>query len=198
MSSAVVPRDTRGLILDAARSLFESQGYHGTGLAAVAERAGISRQAIYLHFSSKAELLRGLHLRIEEHDVEPAFRRVWAAESADDALAEFARASAKAIPKFLVIATTLNAVRHVDPDVSATWGEPQRSHYDDCVRLAVWLDAENRLVDGVTVADAADVLWNLAGIWSYESLVIDRAWSPDRWARWLADSLRRLLLRPYR
>ena len=50
--------NTRAAILDAARAMFEEKGYFAVGLEAVAARAGISRQAIYLHFESKADLLR--------------------------------------------------------------------------------------------------------------------------------------------
>ena len=60
---------TRTQILDAARVLFEEHGYHGAGLEAVAKKAGVSRQAIYLHFPSKSELLTALHLHIFDTDV---------------------------------------------------------------------------------------------------------------------------------
>ena len=53
-------RETRTQILEAARAMFEELGYHGAGLEAVAKMAGVSRQAIYLHFPSKAELLTAL------------------------------------------------------------------------------------------------------------------------------------------
>ncbi|MDQ3663356.1 MAG: TetR/AcrR family transcriptional regulator, partial [Actinomycetota bacterium] len=60
MSSGGRPQ-TRARILEAARAMFEEFGYHDAGLGAVAKRAGVSRQAIYLHFPSKAELLTALH-----------------------------------------------------------------------------------------------------------------------------------------
>ena len=74
MSSSGRP-ETRTQILEAARAMFEEHGYHGAGLAAVAKTAGVSRQAIYLHFPSKAELLTELHLHIFATDVVPAVRR---------------------------------------------------------------------------------------------------------------------------
>ena len=66
---------TRAAILDAARTLFEEHGYFGVGLETVAGKAGISRQAIYLHFASKADLLRALHERVNAQDVAPAFEQ---------------------------------------------------------------------------------------------------------------------------
>ena len=68
--------------------MFEELGYYGAGLGAVATRAGVSRQAIYLHFPSKAELLTALHLHIFATDVLPAVARhpITDATSALDAL----------------------------------------------------------------------------------------------------------------
>ena len=74
MSSGGRP-ETRTQILEAARALFEELGYYGAGLEAVAKKAGVSRQAIYLHFPSKAELLTALHLHIFATDVVPALER---------------------------------------------------------------------------------------------------------------------------
>ena len=74
MSSGGRP-ETRTQILESARAMFEEHGYHGAGLAAVAKTAGVSRQAIYLHFPSKVELLTALHLHIFDTDVVPAVER---------------------------------------------------------------------------------------------------------------------------
>src|ERR1051325_4468404 len=52
----------RGLILDAARKVFESEGLDGASLRAIATRAGYTPAALYFHFDSKeaiyAEVLR--------------------------------------------------------------------------------------------------------------------------------------------
>lgn len=53
----------RGLILQAARKVFESDGLEGASLRAIAGAAGYTPAALYFHFESKesiyAELLRG-------------------------------------------------------------------------------------------------------------------------------------------
>src|SRR5215471_3718703 len=52
----------RGLILDAARKVFEAEGLDGASLRAIAAAAGYTPAALYFHFDSKeaiyAELLR--------------------------------------------------------------------------------------------------------------------------------------------
>jgi AcrR family transcriptional regulator len=53
----------RGLILDAARKVFEADGLDGASLRAIAAAAGYTPAALYIHFESKeaiyAEVLRG-------------------------------------------------------------------------------------------------------------------------------------------
>jgi AcrR family transcriptional regulator len=49
--------ETHRKILESALRLLTERGYHGVGLEEVARDAGLSRQAVYLHFKSKADLL---------------------------------------------------------------------------------------------------------------------------------------------
>src|SRR5688572_9667490 len=49
--------ETRWRILDAAHAEFTVHGYHDTTMAAVAERAGVAVQTVYLGFGTKAGLL---------------------------------------------------------------------------------------------------------------------------------------------
>src|SRR5688500_20346601 len=56
------PELKRGLILDAARAVFEADGLDGASLRAIAAEAGYTPAALYFHFESKeaiyAEVLR--------------------------------------------------------------------------------------------------------------------------------------------
>lgn len=48
--------EKRQLILDAATHLFTEQGYEGTSVDDIAQRAGVSKQTVYTHFGSKENL----------------------------------------------------------------------------------------------------------------------------------------------
>ncbi|SMD05507.1 TetR/AcrR family transcriptional regulator [Kibdelosporangium aridum] len=50
--------DTKQRILDAARELFAAQGVQKTSLREIADRLGISKPALYYHFSSREDLVR--------------------------------------------------------------------------------------------------------------------------------------------
>jgi len=47
---------TRGALLRAARDLFAEKGFAATGREEIAERAGVTRGALYHHYASKTEL----------------------------------------------------------------------------------------------------------------------------------------------
>jgi AcrR family transcriptional regulator len=51
---------TKQRILGIARELFARQGYTGTSIADIARELGTSTAALYYHFPSKADILRGL------------------------------------------------------------------------------------------------------------------------------------------
>ena len=54
------PTQRPGEILDAALALFVEKGFAGTRLDDVAERAGLSKAAIYLYFDDKTALFQGV------------------------------------------------------------------------------------------------------------------------------------------
>jgi AcrR family transcriptional regulator len=61
---------TRAALLAAARVLFASKGYADTGREEIAEAAGVTRGALYHHFSSKAEVAAAVIAGIEDELVD--------------------------------------------------------------------------------------------------------------------------------
>ena len=66
--------ETRALILDAARALFEERGFDGTTMRALAAEAGVGLGTIFSHFPDKAALLMATLLddlaQTDQHIVE--------------------------------------------------------------------------------------------------------------------------------
>lgn len=52
--------DKRDLILDTAKSEFQSKGLHGSGMNEIARKANVSKRTLYKHFNSKDELYKEL------------------------------------------------------------------------------------------------------------------------------------------
>ncbi|MBO0873918.1 MAG: TetR/AcrR family transcriptional regulator [Pseudonocardia sp.] len=54
------PPDTKRRILEVARELFAEKGVQRTSLQEIADRLGITKPALYYHFSSRDELVRSI------------------------------------------------------------------------------------------------------------------------------------------
>ena len=59
--------DTRDRILETALDLFIERGYDKTSLREIAERVGVTKAALYYHFSSKEEIIRTLIQPVYDH-----------------------------------------------------------------------------------------------------------------------------------
>ena len=71
------PERRRPEVLDAALDLFLENGYEGTSMQAVADRAGVTKPVVYACFPGKDELFRALLAREEERimgEIQEAFR----------------------------------------------------------------------------------------------------------------------------
>lgn len=79
---------TRARLLSAALDSFASRGFHGTGTRDIAQRAGMSPSAVYVHFRTKEELLYALSLAGHQHALEVVEAAAAAHLSAPDQLRE--------------------------------------------------------------------------------------------------------------
>lgn len=194
MMSRLDPERTRGAILDAARALLENDGYHAVGLSAVAKAAGVSRQAIYLHFGSKANLLQALVDSLNDTHVFPVYQRIdlWGSACALDALDAWVEVVAATTPSLLSIANAVDAARRSDPEAEAIWQGPSRGRYSDCLRIVQWLATDGTLAPGWNIPDAARFLWASTSIRVFEDLTT-HGWSRRRFIEHLQRSLRAAL-----
>lgn len=180
-------RRTRDALLAATRALLEEHGTESLTMAAVAERAGVSRRAVYLHFASRAELLTELFGYVSEQEgLASSLQPVWAAPNAAAALEEWAAHLARFHPRVLAVARAIQRVRSADPDAEAHWELVMADQQACCHRLAAWLAREHRLAPPWTVQTAADMLWALMSYELLEELLVDRGWSPRRYRTYLA------------
>ena len=191
MSSKGRP-ETRTQILEAARAIFEELGYYDAGLGAVAKKAGVSRQAIYLHFPSKAELLTALHLHIFATDVVPALVRhpITEAVSALDALDALIAVDVEVASKVWRIHEALAMARRQHPEVEETLRPRELERYGQLLDLGRRLKREGALPPNLRVGTFADMLWGLINTGTYRSLVIERGWSLDKYRRWARNTIR--------
>ena len=83
----------------------------------------------------------------------------------------------------------LSAAAASDPDVLALLEEMDGDRLRRMTLNAGRLHDAGHLRVGITVAQAADVLWTYSAPELYELLVLRRGWSADRYGRFVADAM---------
>ncbi|HEX5501446.1 MAG TPA: TetR/AcrR family transcriptional regulator [Thermomicrobiales bacterium] len=189
--------DTRTRILAATWRLMEERRGQGVRLSDIARAAGVSRQAVYLHFGSRATLLvatvryadrtRGLTERLGP------FRAAATGVEALDAFVDF---WGHYIPDMYGLARALLDARATDEGAAAAWDDRMAAVRGGCRLIVAALARDGTLAPGWTPDEATDTLWALLSVAVWEQLVIDRGRSVDEYVRWLRAALRRAFVRP--
>jgi AcrR family transcriptional regulator len=190
-------RRTRLALLAAARALVEQEGLPALTMASVAEHAGVTRRSVYLHFATRTELITALYGYVNEAaEMGASLERVWRAPDAATAVDEWAHHVARCHTQLVPFGRAFQRVRSTDPDAEYYWDLIMRQWRGSCRRLAEWLAADGRLAEPWTVTTAADMVWALMSFDVLEALVVDRRWSPKKFARRLSTLLQSTFVTP--
>ena len=192
---------TRQGIIRAARELMVERGYRATTVAAIAGRAGVHVDTVYQLVGRKPVLLREL--------IEQALSGTEGAVGAEEReyvkamLAEtdparkldiYARAVRRIQGRMAPLLLSLRDASATEPEAKQVWQEISDRRAANMRRLVQDLRAAGGLRAGLSVDEAADVIWATNSSELYVMLTVERGWAPDRYERWLADTWRRLFL----
>ncbi|HEX2157810.1 MAG TPA: TetR/AcrR family transcriptional regulator [Actinomycetes bacterium] len=191
----------RQAILDAAQRQFLEGGYAATTIAAVAAEAGVSVETIYKAFGGKPGLVRAIYDRgLEGPEPVPAYQRADEMRERETdpraIMRNWATIASEVSSVVSPIERLIRAAADTDPDMAALL----KAHHDTRERRARhharFLKERGYLREGVSVAQATDILWTCTSDELYDLLVTQRGWSPLRFARFLADFMINALLPP--
>jgi AcrR family transcriptional regulator len=172
---------TRARILDTAREIIEKQGTVPT-MSALARAVGISRQALYLHFPDRAQLMLALVAHVDEKEqLQAGIAAVTQAADAAGAIRAWAHMQAWHNPKIAALARALDETRHADPAASAAWADRMADRMRGAVFITERLRAEGRLDPTWTPTEAAVLLWELTSFHVWDDLVNDAQIPPGRY-----------------
>lgn len=189
-------------IMDAARALFLERGYIATTMPAIAKQAGIALDTVYATVGKKPTLFR----RLVEGAISGTEQPI-AAEQRDYVRA--IRAETQAAGKLRIYATALRSIHArlapllrvlqvaapLDADLAALWQEIAERRATNMRTLAENLLATGQVRTGLSVQQAADVIWSMGSTEFFLLLVGERGWSLDAFEHWLGDAWIALLLR---
>ena len=194
-------RQTRARILDAAQNLFAERGYAATTVEAIATTAGVATDTVYASFRNKTGVLHALlDLRVAgdeapvgviEREGPQAVRRE---PSQKRQIAGFAQGVAEILERSRPVDDIMRGAAAVDPDIAALRGRMQDGRYANLRQFAGWLAANGPLRGGLTLDDAAAMVWAVASPEVHGLLRVGRGWTAERYREWLSATLTRTLL----
>lgn len=189
------PPETRIAILRAAQRLLDRYGPERVRMSDVAREAGFSRQAVYLHFGSRAGLLVALVEHVDRTaGIEARVAAVLAAPDGPEMLRRFIHFHAEFNPHVHAAGNAIAHARHRDPDAAAAWESRTQGRLAGCRELVRRLVAEGRLAAGWTAEEAADLAWALTALDTWHALVMERGWTSAQYEQHLHRVLRSALL----
>jgi AcrR family transcriptional regulator len=182
--------ETRRRILHATWAVIEELGAD-IRIRDVAERAEVSRQAIYLHFGDRANLLLALvEFMPETLGFQQLLAHVFAAESGVEMLRRTVALHSTYSAKIDLVARVLEAAQYQDSALRAAWRDrmtrSRAAHRMVIQRIA----AEGQLADGWTVDEAGDLFYTVTMQGPWRELTHELGWSPEQYA----ERITRLLL----
>jgi AcrR family transcriptional regulator len=173
---------THDRILSAARDLIEQERAAVPNVSAIARAAGISRQAVYLHFPDRASLLLALVAQVDEREaLRPWLDAIAAAPDAAAQIHAWARMQADRNPRIAPVARALDLVRHADQPASQAWRDRTDNRMRGAVAIVDRLRTEGRLHPSWTTDEAAALLWELISFRVWDDLVNESGLAPDRY-----------------
>lgn len=185
---------TRREILTAARKLFPQRGYAGTTIGDVAIAAGVAVETIYRAFGTKSALLKavvdaavagGVERAAIPPDQRPVVRQMAEEPDPRRLLALHGATQPGIHARSGPYSRVLTEAASSDPDLAHVWRQLESERFEGMKRLAQRLHVLGALKPGLSVDQAADILWTVNSHAVYDLLVVQRGWAAERYRDWI-------------
>jgi AcrR family transcriptional regulator len=184
---------TASMIVAAAKALFLEQGYTGTTIEAIAERAGVAVSTVYAVFGSKRGILRAIRTAWHEGS---RIREVVYSDpgeaSPEKRLEKLAQATYQQWETGSEVIAIYNGAAAADPEAAAELSEALKGRRKGMETFA--LSLESHLRPGLDTARAAAILQALCLPEVFNELVRQSGWSAEDYQAWLSQALKCELL----
>lgn len=192
---------TRQRIIDATRELMLEHGYRATTISAIAKVAGVHVDTVYALVGRKPVLLRELleQALSGSDETVPAEARDYVTAIRAEPVARrkldiYARAIRDIHGRLAPLMLALRDAATTEPEAGAVWHEISERRAANMRLLVADLASADGLRAGMSIDDAADLIWVTNSAEVFVMLTAERGWSPERYENWLADTWARLLL----
>ncbi len=187
--------ETRTRILQATIRLLEQYGGKGVRMGDIAKETGISRQAVYLHFASRTELLiAAIRYTGDMLDVDGRLAPSRAATSGVERLRLYIEFWGNYIPEIYGMAKALMMAQDTDKAAAAAWQDRMLAMRDGCRAAIDALHSDGMLAKGWTRPRATDALWTMLLVPNWENLTSECGWSTKEYIRRMTDMAERMFV----
>ena len=180
MSSENISTSDR--ILETTVLLLEQQQGRGVRMSDIARQSGVSRQAVYIHFASRTELLcaatRFLDARL---DLDERLKPSRTATSGILRLEQYIVFWGHYIPEIYGVAKALMLAEGADEAAAVAWTDRCQAMREGCRAAILALSRDNQLAADWSVDTATDALWTQLLIPNWESLTQCCGWSTEQY-----------------
>lgn len=188
------PINTKSRILDVTWNLLEN-GDKTVRMSDIAKAAGISRQALYLHFPNRAELLVATTRHIDVvKNVDARLERSRSATSGVERLHAFIEGWGGYIPQIHGMSVALRAMRSTDKEAAAAWNDRMKAVRHGCEAAVQAISLDGSLTRDLTEEAATDLLWTLLSVENWERLVRDCGWTQSAYEKTIKQTAEAALL----
>lgn len=161
----------------------------------IAKRAGVSRQALYLHFPTRAELLVATTHHVDEvKGVDARLEKSRKARSGTARLDAFIEAWGNYIPEIFGVGRVLLAMKDRDPAAKAAWDDRMQAVRHGCAAAVRALAADGVLTEEFSVDEATDLLWTMLSVQNWERLRNECGWSQKKYIKTMRATARSLFV----
>ena len=187
--------DTRSRILEAAWKLLEDGAGGEVRMSDIARKAGISRQAVYLHFPSRADLLIAVTRYIDEaNEIDARLAASRSAATGIERLDAYIEAWGNYIPEIYGVGKALMAMQETDSEARMAWEGRMLAVREGCEAAVDALARDSALSRDIEEEKATDLLWTLLSVRNWEQLTLECGWSQEDYVAEMKRTARKALL----
>jgi AcrR family transcriptional regulator len=175
-------KNTRIKILEATWKLMVERRGQGVRMSDIAKAAGVSRQAIYLHFDSRTALMSATAIHVDViKGLDERLQSVQAAANAEEALKAYVNVWGHYVPEIYGLAKALLAARETDEAAAVAWDERMACLRDGCRDIIAGLAQEGRLLPEWSQEQAVEMCWTILSFQTWDQLTVECGWSVEQY-----------------
>ncbi len=195
-SRARAADETRSRVLEAARDLLLSEGYHAMSVAALAARAGVSSQTVYNAVGGKADVVKAVYdVMLVGDDASipmperPEFRAMSLAPDRESFLTAYAALCATIYRRTgPLLGVLLGRGAGGDALLEAFVATIEQERRTGTTNVLAALGSAHGLPTRLDREGLTDVIWTLTAPEIYDRFVRRCGWSHERYAEWLGEA----------